>query len=122
MILIPALFDNSLEEDRGEARRAAGGKDRREADGEVRLLGGPPPEDTTLLVVIPTPDKPQAKRAIAPHCCGFNRRLSITTEKKAVVNSFIWYKSWKIAGSKFEAATYCRLFWRTYIAAGSIKT
>jgi len=38
----------------------------------------------------------------------FFRRSS--TEKAAVVRIFIWYVTWKVAASRFDAATYCRLF------------
>ena len=31
---------------------------------------------------------------------------------------FIWYVTWNVAASRLVAATYCKLFWKTYKIAG----
>ena len=63
------------------------------------------------LALVATTARPSASNATPPHCIGANLLSSSTTEKKAVVNSFIWYSNWKTAGSRLDAATYCKLFW-----------
>ena len=45
------------------------------------------------------------------------RRRS-NTENAAVVRIFIWYVTWNVAASRLDAATYCKLFCKTYNSAG----
>ncbi len=46
-------------------------------------------------------------------------RFSSRTENRAVVRIFSWYVTWNVAASRLETATYCRLFWIMYSAAGT---
>ena len=47
------------------------------------------------------------------HCHMVIFLRSRTMEKKAVVRIFIWYAQMKTGGSRFETATYCKLFCNT---------
>ncbi|KAG9009155.1 hypothetical protein FRB90_008525, partial [Tulasnella sp. 427] len=52
------------------------------------------------------------------HLVVLSRFLSMSTLNPAVVRIFIWYVTWNVATSKFDAATNCKLFWMTYKMAG----
>ena len=52
------------------------------------------------------------------HCLALIDRFSIYTLSTAVTMILNWYVTWNVAASRFEIATYCRLFAIVYSPAG----
>ena len=53
---------------------------------------------------------PNVRRTNETHFCTDNWRWSSVTLKSAVVRILSWYVTWKVAASRFDTATYWRLF------------
>lgn len=68
------------------------------------------PADGAVVDWIWTIPTPIANRTRASHLSFDNRLPRRATENAAVVRIFIWYVTWKVATSKFDAAVYWRLF------------